>query len=205
MSSLTDEELVAKYLKAGRPAGTGYADELFQRHYGRVALWCFRLAGDRDVATDLAQDVFVKAWAHLDHFRMDSRFSTWLYMIARNHCFNALRQKQRNKEDAVDRTDIEDFPGTTAGFDQDLERKELAEVAREMMAAELSPVEARVMMLHFVEEISLSAITRSLGLGNASGAKAHVVSAKRKLKTALNRLAVRSRRLPTGEGSTPDE
>lgn len=105
----------------------------------------------------------------------------------------------------MDRADIEDFPGTAAGFDRDLEQKELTGVAREIMAAELSPVEAKVMMLHFVEDVPLPAISRTLGLENASGAKAYVVSAKRKLKTALNRLALRSRRPSTGEGSTPDE
>ena len=55
MSGLSDEELVAKYREAGgKPNGTPFADELFQRHYAKVALWCFRIAGNRDAATDLA-------------------------------------------------------------------------------------------------------------------------------------------------------
>lgn len=197
MTALSDEELVARYQEhGGPPRGTPFADELFQRHYSRVALWCYRVAGDRDAATDLAQEVFTKAWSHLSHFRADSKFSTWLYMIARNHCFNALRSRGRQAEDAVE-TDVLDALGVqAAGFDSALERSQLTDVAREMMAKELTPVEAQVMMLHFGEDMPLAAISRLLKMENASGAKAYVVSAKRKLKVAVDRWTARMQRSP---------
>ena len=193
MTALSDEELVAKYQQAGRPAGTPFADELFQRHYSRVALWCLRLAGNRDEATDLAQEVFVKAWAHLEHFRADSKFSTWLYMIARNHCFNALKSKGRSKEDAMEANDLDRMGSAVAGFDSALERSQILKIARDMMTSELTAVEAQVMTLHFAEDLPLSAISRLLQLDNASSAKAYIVSAKRKLKAAADRLTFRSR------------
>lgn len=195
MTALSDEELVAKFRElGGKPQGTPYADALFQRHYSRVALWCYRVAGDRDRATDLAQEVFVKAWAHLDHFRADSKFSTWLFMIARNHCFNALKSRERQAEDAMDGDLLDGLSGQAAGFDDDLERAQMVGVAREMLAKELTPLEAQVMTLHYGEELPLPAIARLLRLDNASGAKAYVVSAKRKLKTAVERWSARSRR-----------
>lgn len=197
MSGLSDEELVAKYREAGgKPNGTPYADELFQRHYSRVALWCYRVAGDRDAATDLAQEVFTKAWSHLGHFRADSKFSTWLYMIARNHCFNALRSRERQAEEGVDSDVLDSLGVQAAGFDSALERSQLTGVAREMMAKELTPVEAQVMMLHFGEDMPLAAISRLLKMENASGAKAYVVSAKRKLKVAVDRWTARMQRSP---------
>ena len=118
MTALSDEELVARFQEhGGPPQGTPFADELFQRHYSKVALWCYRVAGDRDAATDLAQEVFTKAWSHLIHFRSDSKFSTWLFMIARNHCFNAIRSRERKQEDAVE-SDLLDALGVqAAGFD----------------------------------------------------------------------------------------
>ena len=197
MSALSDEELVAAYReKGGPPRGTPYADELFQRHYAKVALWCYRVAGDRDAATDLAQEVFTKAWSHLDHFRADSKFSTWLYMIARNHCFNALRSRERKAEDAVE-SDVLDALGVQpAGFDSALEQSQLSAVAREMMARELTPVESQVMMLHFGEDMPLATISRLLKMENASGAKAYIVSARRKLKAAVGRWTARSQRPP---------
>lgn len=187
MTEFADEELVARYQQAGREAGVPYAEELFRRHYSRVALWCLRISGDREAATDLAQDVFVKAWSHLDHFRADSKFSTWLFMIARNHCFNASKKDQRNIEQPVDRVDAEELAVTLPGFDTAVEREQMAVVARAMVARELTPIEARVMTLHFVEDLPLTAISRLLELENASGAKAYLVSAKRKLRAALDR------------------
>ncbi len=197
MTALSDEELVAKYQEhGGPPRGTPFADELFQRHYSRVALWCYRVAGDRDAATDLAQEVFMKAWSHLGHFRADSKFSTWLYMIARNHCFNALRSRERQAEEGVDSDVLDSLGVQAAGFDSALERSQLTGVAREMMAKELTPVEAQVMMLHFGEDMPLAAISRLLKMENASGAKAYVVSAKRKLKVAVDRWTARMQRSP---------
>jgi RNA polymerase sigma-70 factor (ECF subfamily) len=197
LTALSDEELVAKYQEhGGPPRGTPFADELFQRHYSRVALWCYRVAGDRDAATDLAQEVFTKAWSHLSHFRADSKFSTWLYMIARNHCFNALRSRERQSEDAVEPGVLDALGVQAAGFDSALERAQLTGVAREMMAKELTPVEAQVMMLHFGEDMPLATISRLLKMENASGAKAYVVSAKRKLKVAVDRWTARMQRSP---------
>ncbi len=189
MTALSDEELIARYQEAGgRPLGTPFAEELFRRHYSRVALWCFRVAGDRDGATDLAQDVFAKAWSHLDSFRAESRFSTWLFMIARNHCFNALRSKSRLREDSLDAESFTDPTGQAPGFDSDLERQQLLTLGRSLMVSELTPLESQVMTLHFAQEMPLSAIARLLRLDNPSGAKAYIVSAKRKLKSALSRL-----------------
>ncbi len=77
-------------------AGDARAFEALVRRYER---WVFtltlRMVGDRDEAEDLAQDVFVKAYAGLSGFRGASRFSTWLYAIASNHCLNDLASRAR--------------------------------------------------------------------------------------------------------------
>src|SRR5689334_6802663 len=94
VESLSDEELVAKYRSgAGSAHCEHWLNELFQRHHSRVALWCLRMTGDRESAADLAQEVFLKAFRHLDSYRGDSKFSTWLYSIARNHCFTEIRSR----------------------------------------------------------------------------------------------------------------
>lgn len=204
MTALSDEELVNRYRAAGGPPqGTPFADELFQRHYSRVALWCFRISGDREQAADLAQEVFARAWTNLDNFRAESRFTTWLYMIARNHCFNALKVRDRRPEDAVESDHLDLLGSTKAGFDTALERAQMAGVARDLMASELTPVESQVMTLHYAEDLPLDSIARLLKLDNPSGAKAYIVSAKRKLKTAVDRWVRRgSPGGPTHEGTS---
>ena len=63
-----------------------------------------------------------------------------------------------------------------------LERHESARALRQLMQEALDETEAKVMTLHYVDELPLDSITRLLGLDNPSGAKAYVVSARRKLQ-----------------------
>ena len=62
---------------------------------------------------------------------------------------------------------------------------------RALLATALDETERRVFTLHYGEDVPLDAITRLLRLTNASGAKAYVVSARRKLARAVQRLRAR--------------
>jgi hypothetical protein len=67
-----------------------------------------------------------------------------------------------------------------------MERQESEETVRQLMRESLDEIEAQVMTMHYVHELPLDAVTRALKLTNASGAKAYVVSARRKLARAFN-------------------
>jgi RNA polymerase sigma-70 factor, ECF subfamily len=187
MEPLSDEDLVAKYrANAGSREADSLWNELFQRHNGRVALWCLRLTGDREAAADLAQEVFLKAFRYLDSYRGESKFSTWLYSIARNHCFNEIKARATKPEAAGDPMPA-DFADATPDAHTQLERQDAAQMVRDLVRDSLTDVEARVMTLHYAEELPLAAVTRLLKLENASGAKAYIVSARRKLSQAVAR------------------
>ena len=57
---------------------------------------------------------------------------------------------------------------------------------RQKIAADLEPLEARILHLHFVDGLTLAAIDQLLELGNKSGARAYLVSAKRKLQRSFS-------------------
>jgi RNA polymerase sigma factor (sigma-70 family) len=191
MTSLTDEELVARYhAQTGSPDAERCLDVLFQRYRSKVALWCLRLAGDRESAADLAQEVFLRAFRSLAGFRGDAKFSTWLYTIARNHCYNEIKSRATTPETSSDPTLLEvadDSPDALA----QLERESGQQVLRELIQSTLTDVETRVITLHYVEELPLDSVSRMLKLENASGAKAYIVSAKRKLARAVERWKAR--------------
>ncbi len=201
MKDLSDEELLQRYRQAGpNDAGKAFVDELFGRHYRKVALWCFRLAGDRDRAADLAQEVLAKAWAHLEHFEGNAKFSTWLYSITRNHCFNKLKSSAWRGEQGTEPETLEAFADLGPNPERATETSERLALARRLMASELTEVERQVMTLHFAEDMPFEVISRLLRLDNASGAKAYVVSAKRKLRSSVQRWMGRTRGANAHEG-----
>lgn len=190
----TDEEILAALAGASPDERRALVDELFGRHYDRVSRWCYRLTGDRERAADVAQNVFVKAYRHLDDFRGQARFTTWLYTIARHECFAELRKHAREPVDGdgealVDVPTPDDDPETRAARASD------GRFAHQVLLETLDATERAVFVLHYGDDLSLEAVTRALGLDNTSGAKAYIVSAKRKLARAVKRIAARGGRL----------
>lgn len=191
---LSDEALIAQArTEADKGAAEQYLNELFRRHHVKVARWCLSVTGDRESAADLAQEICVKAYLNLSYFKGQSKFSTWLYSITRNHCLNALRSRTNAPEMDSDEMVMDTLPDM--GSDSPLasvERKQQAEIARQLINETLDETEKTVFTLHFGEELPLDAITRMLKLENASGAKAYLVSAKRKLDRAARRWKARA-------------
>jgi RNA polymerase sigma-70 factor (ECF subfamily) len=189
----TDAELLAALAHASPEERRRLADELFAGHYERVARWAFRITGDRERAADVAQNVFIKAYRHLDDFRGTSRFSTWLYTIVRHECFAELRRQPRGREETGDDV-LVDVPTADDDPERLAARKSDGALAHQLLAETLDETERAVFVLHYGDDLPLDAITRTLGLANASGAKAYIVSAKRKLAKAVRRFAARGER-----------
>jgi RNA polymerase sigma-70 factor, ECF subfamily len=68
---------------------------VFDRYSKPVLVFISSLIGDRDRAEELTQETFIRAYRHLDTMREDSRFSTWLFGIARNVVREAIKAKYR--------------------------------------------------------------------------------------------------------------
>lgn len=197
MHQLSDEELISQSrAQAGSRSQPSCIDELFKRHQQRVALWCLRFTGDRESAADLAQDVMINAFRHLESFQNQSKFTTWLYVITRNHCMNHLKAGRGRFEVAAEDLLLEIPDLASENTDSRLARESTIAEARRLLHESLEETERQVFTLHFAEGMPLDAITRLLGLTNSSGAKAYVVSAKRKLETAVRRWRARNEARP---------
>ncbi len=184
MEQFTDEELIERWQAAGEAAaGEPFLNLLFQRHHARVASWCYHITGDTNSAVDLAQEVFIKAFQGVRSFRRGSKFTTWLYSITRNHCLDELRSRRRHIQELTTLPeDLEDRGAASA--DLAIEQRESSDLMQKLIRESLDETETKVMTLHYVHELSLDAVSRMLGLTNESGAKAYIVSARRKLKRA---------------------
>jgi len=72
-------------------------ESLVKEYQRMIHAVCFRMTGSMAEAEDLAQETFVQAYQHLDSFRGEARFSSWLYRIAMNQCLNWQKQQQRRE------------------------------------------------------------------------------------------------------------
>src|SRR5579864_1329874 len=181
MEELSDEELVERYrAEPASSPGKSFLNQLFARHHTRVASWCFRMTGRVDSAADLAQEVFLKAFQRLDSFRGDSKFTTWLYSIARNHCMDEFRSRATRPAETTDVVLDQMIDSRFEDVSRTMERRESEQLVRQLMREALDGTESEVMTMHYVHELPLDSITRLLGLRNQSGAKAYIVSARRK-------------------------
>jgi len=84
-----------RLLAAIRGGDRSAAEELVERTYSAVYASLYRLCGDRDLAADLTQETYRKAWEALGGFDGRSQFFTWLYRIAYTTFLNHIRRPKR--------------------------------------------------------------------------------------------------------------
>ncbi|WP_420571314.1 RNA polymerase sigma factor [Kordia sp.] len=71
-------------------------EPIYQNHYDKVYRLCLGYVnGDETLAKDLAQEVFIKVWEHLDQFKQKSSIGTWIYRITANTCLLHIRKNKK--------------------------------------------------------------------------------------------------------------
>jgi len=87
---VSNSELVKKSQLGDKSA----FEELVKRHQEIVFSLSFKLTGNRELANDVAQEAFIRAWKAIGKFRGDSTFGTWIYRITVNTAWT-LRKKAK--------------------------------------------------------------------------------------------------------------
>jgi RNA polymerase sigma-70 factor (ECF subfamily) len=110
LSGASDQELVA-WACQGREDAYG---ELLRRHHRPVYALIHRLVRDHDLAEDLTQDTFVKAFGALERHRPESKFSSWILKIANNRAVDHLKREGRLKRRRLDTVPLEPTPDASS-------------------------------------------------------------------------------------------
>lgn len=142
MVALSDTALLADTARGDTTA----FETLFQRHYDRVYGILFRLVGERGEAEDLAQEVFLRLHDHARRFRTaDENVGAWLYRVATNMGYNALRDRRRRWQ-----RDVALVPTEVADVAADAARREERRAVRAALAT-LGQREAQLLVLRQME------------------------------------------------------
>jgi len=153
-------------------------EELYRDNLGRVYALCFRLSGSPDLAQELAQDVFVRAWQKLPSFRGESALATWLYPLAVNVALSERRARRRRLARVVSTDDLTPFERPA--------RVSAPDAAMDLDKALLTlPDGARaVFVLHDVEGYKHQEIAEMTGVAPGTS-KAQLSRARRLLREVL--------------------
>ncbi len=184
---------VARLAQQGREAAFR---ELVRRYERPVFSLVFRMVRDSAVAEDLAQDTFIKVLNHVDKYRPEFKFSSWLFKIANNVAIDHLRRRQLDtismdgSPNAATAADVEatsfDIADKSESALEVLEAKELGSAIERAIGA-LRPEYRACIMLRHVEGRSYEEIAATLDLPLGT-VKTYIHRARHQLREALEHL-----------------
>lgn len=185
-----------------RAGDTAAYEELVRRHQKRVFAIVGGILRRREDVEDVAQQVFLKVYLSLGRFDLRSSFSTWLYKITVNECWDLLRKKKARRlvyeadmgeEQARQVSGVE---GDAAGPADAFQRAEARQLV-ERLLAHLPEEERLMLVLKEAEGFSVEEIGELLGM-NVNTVKVRLFRARRKLAEAYRRMARLGGRRTTG-------
>lgn len=143
--------------------------EIVSLYKDKIFLLCYRMLGNVHEAEDMAQEAFIKAYINLHTFKMEKKFSTWLYRIATNLSIDRLRKK---KPDFYLDQEIAGTEGLTmySQVAADIALPEDEAESREMAAAIHNEIMAlpekyrSAIILKYLDELSLNEISEILNI-----------------------------------------
>jgi RNA polymerase sigma-70 factor (ECF subfamily) len=146
----------------------------------------FRMLGDEDNARDIVQDTMITVWQKLSKIKTSESYSTWVYRIAVNKCYDQLRKQKRQKESRYDDrawaliSNHISEEGIT-----ELENKENALIVN-FLTNKLSHKQKAVFILSELEEMQADEIVTITGM-TRSAVKANLYYARKNIKSLLQK------------------
>ncbi len=167
----SDEELLKDYLSGDE---RGF-EELLQRYKGPLFTVILRMVGSMADSEDIFQETFSRVLSHAGDFRMEKKFSPWVYAIATNLCRDHLRRSGKNPLPLDDET----VPSPLPDPESEVSESEVRRAVSKALDA-LPPEQREVYLLREYGDLSFKQIAKVTGS---------------KLNTVLGRMHLAMKRL----------
>ena len=180
-AKMLDEDLVQLLQQGQREAFT----TLVSKWQDRIFTFCFRQLGEQALAEEATQDVFVKVYTSIHSFRKESKFSTWLYRIATNHCINLNNRHHRRHRDHHQSFDeMHNQPAEEHTPLQQLERRDFEQQLQKALD-QLSEEHRALLILRDIQDCSYEEIADITQL-NIGTIKSRIHRGRHNLRQILN-------------------
>ncbi len=169
------------YIDLCRKGDTEAFRYIVAEYHQLVYTLAFRLLCNEDDAKDATQETFIKAWQNISGYKHQYKFSTWIYKIASNTCYDRLRSQQKIlKVDLADCELVSEY-----NPDEILQNKELKELIRSITKG-LSPKQKLIFTLSELDELEVEEISIITGMTPAK-IKSNLYLARKQVKSKINR------------------
>ncbi len=168
-------------------------DELLEAVQEPLYRYIFRLVGERTLAEDILQEVFIRIYRKLRWLREPELFRPWAYRIASREAFKHLKRERRWREEVRDEATLEAIPA------QSTEKSYAPELIEHLpsLIERVSPASRAVLILHYLHEMPLAEVAAVLGIA--------LGTAKSRLAYGLQSLRSGIREQGDDSGSAKDE
>lgn len=172
--------LVPDVIRRAQAGDSSAFESLYREHSPKVYALCLRLSGGSATdATELLQDVFIRAWRGLRSFRGDSAFSSWLHRLT----VNAMLERARSEKRRTARVLFMEDPAADVAM---ADGQPDMQMDLESAIASLPEGARVVFVLHEIEGFQHAEIADQLGVAEGT-VKAQLHRARKLLMKALNR------------------
>jgi len=166
--NISDTQLMLNFKSGDIPA----FEELIKRYKKSVINVIYRFLGDRDEAEDLALEVFLRVYKSVKRYRVEAKFSTWLYKIAVNLSLSELKKRRKHFSISLNapittdkgrpRELIDELADPSPSPEKILEEKERNFLIKKAIGL-LPPGQRMVIILQIYEGLSYKEISKILG------------------------------------------
>lgn len=173
------------YVNRVKAGETECFTHLVRRHSSMLLTVINKVVGRQDIAEDIMQEVFVKAYQNLERFRGDAKFSTWLYRIAYNTAISEVR-KRRNAYIEYDDNYHESVKNEAVAIDDsEVSSKERQLKLLDKLLKEMPEEDALLITMFYYNDYSIREISSITNL-TESNVKVRLHRLRRQMNADIN-------------------
>ena len=183
-------DALVKLIEDAQKGDMAAFENIVKYHQSYAYAVAFRFLCDEDDAEDIVQESFIRIWNYLQDFDPKMKFTTWMYKIVVNLCYDKAKSNKRRMNvfarwndnfstvDCIENIDLE----------RDLTNKETAALIKSI-ADELSEKQRMIFLLRDLQDLTIQEVADITGMSE-SGIKANLFYARQNIKKKLARLEV---------------
>lgn len=186
-----DQQAVTRLIEQSIQGDQTAFRRLVETHQPFAWSVAFRLVCNEYETEEVVQEAFIRIWKNLRVYKKESRFSTWLYKIVVNLCYDRIKANKSRNRFSANSSNYEVIINISSDDnpERELSNREQAEIIR-ILTENLSPRQKVVFVLSELEELEVSEIAAITGM-SAAKIKSNLYCARKEIREMLNLLNIK--------------